>query len=181
MENESRLISIITGNAWLMELLRISREQDLPDWYLGAGVIRNTVWDALHNRPSTVHTDVDLVYHDPDDLTPSPDIAMAHYLQTSYPYCEWNVFNQARAHLKYPGKVPAASTAEGIATWIETATAIGLRLEHDNTITICAPYGLNDLFRGIIRKTPLADEQIFAQRRTEKGWTKEWPHLRYSS
>lgn len=51
-------------------LLERAPSLDLPDWYLGAGCIAQTVWNARHGFDLTFGIkDDDLVYCDPDDLT----------------------------------------------------------------------------------------------------------------
>ena len=62
---------ILRSNAWLMSVLHAARAVDLPDWFVGAGAIRNTVWDYLHayTVPAPL-ADVDVAFFDPQDLTP---------------------------------------------------------------------------------------------------------------
>ena len=62
----SQLKEIIRKEKWLMNLLVSVRELGLPDWYLAAGVIRNTVWDVLHGyKKHTPLNDIDVVYFYP--------------------------------------------------------------------------------------------------------------------
>jgi len=55
-----------------MDCLRAARELALPDWALGAGFIRNLIWDHLHRKSvPTALNDIDLIYldnADPDGL-----------------------------------------------------------------------------------------------------------------
>jgi hypothetical protein len=46
------------------------------------------------------------------------------------------------------------SSADGVATWPETATAVAVRLLEDDTIRVVAPCGLEDLFAVICRRNP---------------------------
>jgi uncharacterized protein len=75
---------------------------------------------------------------------------------------------------------PLQSTADGVATFPETATCVGVRLLGDDTIHVVAPYGLDDLFDGVIRHNPTRVSAAFYERRVgEKRWTTRWPKLRY--
>lgn len=58
---EQELQKIIRSNNWFMGLLRAVRHCNPPDWFVGAGVIRNIVWDYLHGyvNPTPVR-DVDV-------------------------------------------------------------------------------------------------------------------------
>ncbi|HWR06766.1 hypothetical protein [Sporomusa sp.] len=46
---EQKLHDILYSNDWFMLVLRASRQCNPPGWFVGAGVIRNIVWDYLHN------------------------------------------------------------------------------------------------------------------------------------
>ena len=49
----------------------------LPSWYIGAGAVAQTVWNHLHGLPSSHGVkDYDVVYFDPDDLTPDGEHAV---------------------------------------------------------------------------------------------------------
>ena len=49
-----KLISIVRTQDWLMGVLKEVRSLELPDWYIAAGAIRNTVWNNLHNYPKDI-------------------------------------------------------------------------------------------------------------------------------
>ncbi len=52
------------------------------------------------------------------------------------------------------GVPPLASTADGVATWPETATAVAVHLTEDGRLAIVAPCGLSDLLDGVCRRNP---------------------------
>lgn len=54
-----------------MDMLRAARACDLPDWLVGAGILRNLVWDEMHTGfdPANLR-DVDVAFYDPGDLSP---------------------------------------------------------------------------------------------------------------
>src|SRR5262245_5572604 len=65
---------IIRADERLWSILEAARDCDLPDWFVGAGVIRNVAWDHLHGyREPTPCADVDIAFFDPHDLSPARD------------------------------------------------------------------------------------------------------------
>lgn len=60
---------IVRDTPWLLRALRAVRELALPDWCIGAGALRNAVWDSLHGhtQPSELR-DIDVAYFDPLDV-----------------------------------------------------------------------------------------------------------------
>src|SRR5919201_6845633 len=82
-EQNDTVQRILRSNEWLMSVLHAARAVDLPDWFVGAGAIRNTVWDYLHGYTMpTPLADVDVVFFDPQDLTPARDAAAETHLCT---------------------------------------------------------------------------------------------------
>src|SRR5690606_14180994 len=54
---------IVLGTPWLVSVLRVVRELGPPEAFVGAGVIRNGVWDALDSAHRAAPLDdVDVVY-----------------------------------------------------------------------------------------------------------------------
>jgi hypothetical protein len=182
---EQRLCQILKANEWFMSLLKAARACDFPDWFVGAGVIRNIAWDYLHGytQPTSV-ADVDVAFFDPTDLTPERDQVAQRQLQAQLPEVPWEAVNQAAVHLWYPEHFgysvpPLLSSAEAIGTWPETVTCIGARLLPDDRLLIVAPCGLADLFNLILRRNPrrVSYEQ-FQKRAREKRTLEKWPRVR---
>ena len=48
-ELEERLCHIARSSTWFMAALKAVRDLELPSWCIGAGAVRNLVWDALHD------------------------------------------------------------------------------------------------------------------------------------
>jgi len=96
---------------------------------------------------------------------------------------QWEVTNQATVHLwfeDYFGHpvAPLCSLEEAIASWPEYATAVGLRLEQDDAITVIAPHGLEDLFGLVVRRNPArASVETYRQRLAQKRYAERWPRL----
>jgi len=52
---EEKLLQILHSHAWFMHILETVAACNLPDWGIGAGVLRNIVWDYLrggHHQPA---------------------------------------------------------------------------------------------------------------------------------
>lgn len=180
-ELQKRLITIIESEKWLIGILKEARGLNLPDWYIGAGAIRNTVWNHLHGKSGIPPMgDIDLIYYDYLDIEGKKEKKAEKILSKKLPEFKWEVVNQAIAHRFNKGRTKATSSCNALSYWIETPTCIGVRLEKDNSFTLCAPHGLEDLFNLVVRPTSL-DEQnlkIFIKRMKEKNWIKKWPNLK---
>jgi uncharacterized protein len=184
-ELEARLIGLIRSSPMLMRALRTARTVAPPDWVIGAGAIRDRVWDHLHGfvRPTPVR-DLDLAFFDPVFLDSERERNVQTALCEQAPDIAWDVTNQAAVHLWYPQVFgievdPLTSTADAVATWPETATAIGVRLLRDNTIRVVAPCGLEDLFGLVCRRNPrrVTSEQ-FRRRLENKRIATRWARVR---
>lgn len=178
------LLQIIKMQDWLMEAFRNVRDLELPDWYIAAGAIRNTVWNHLHSYDTKHHQrDIDVAYFDANDMNGELEKISEEKLKIKLPHLKWEVINQARAHLfdyEWRGnRPPVNSTCESIAYWSETPTCAGIRLEADNQFTICAPHGLDDLMNLVVKPIPLPFQNLLLYRKRiqEKQWHQTWPKL----
>jgi uncharacterized protein len=181
----ARLEAIVRSTGWLMAVLRAARAVDPPDWLVGAGALRTAVWDRLHGHESPpALKDVDLVYFDAEDLSPELEERIATGLRDLLPGVPWDVKNQAAVHLWYPRAFgfevePLRSSADGVATWPETATAVAVRLTADDRLDICAPCGLNDLLGLVHRRNPRRVSVAEYERRLQsKRIAERWPRAR---
>lgn len=178
----ARLRSLVAGSADLMAGLRAARALGLPAWCIGAGVLRNLVFDHLHGHTgATPPADVDLAYFDPHDLRPARDAALQSQLRARCPGLPWEVTNQAGVHLWFQAHfghavAPLTSLHEAVATWPETATAVGVWLDAHDHLHVIAPFGLDDLFAGRIRRNPApVSVETYRQRCKSKRYAERWP------
>jgi hypothetical protein len=178
------LREIIYHSEHLWGILSRNREINLPNWYLGAGCITQTVWNWLSGRDALMAhiKDVDIVYFDPSDLSEQTERDREMAIRKAFHDIplEFDVKNQARVHLWYEKKFgypiqPYRSVEAAINTWPTTATAIAARID-DRGYKICAPFGLNDLLGMIVRpnKTQITKEIYEAK---VSRWIKHWPDL----
>jgi len=145
--------------------------------WIGAGFVRNAVWDALSCQVPAVATlnDLDVVFLDPA-LPSARDLAFEAALRAARPW-PWSVTNQARMAARH-GHAPYASLAAALAHWPETATAVAARLVRGR-VELLAPHGLADLLAFRLRPTPAhaADPAAVRQRLAARGWATRWPKL----
>lgn len=177
---EAKLISIVRNQSWLMDVLRAARDLELPDWFIAAGAIRNTVWNTLHNYSGNIKlNDIDLIYFDSKNLETKKEKESESELSKLFPELIFEVINQARAHTFTEGRPIATSSLDSVSYWTETPTCVGIRLEKDDSLTICAPYGLKDLFELRVRPVPVPkrDLRLYEERKKNKQWAKTWPKL----
>jgi hypothetical protein len=160
--DKNALRALLRSNDWMMRLLTTVRDEHLPDAWTGAGVIRDLVWGQRYGsgfRPQDVH-DVDVAYFDPHDLSEANDDRTTTRLRDRRPDVPWQARNQAAVHTWYTDKFggdpvqPITFITYAVATWPETATAVAVRLDPNDTIDICAPLGLVDLLGGVWRRNP---------------------------
>lgn len=138
---EQRLCDLVESSEQLMAALRAVRCLGLPSWCIGAGAIRSLVWDNLHGFqvPSNVD-DVDVAYFDAEAPL-ALDAELQKRLQFLLPSLTWEVTNQARVHewlAEAIGQVvsPLTSLDDGLATWPEFATCVGIYLDGDESLSV---------------------------------------------
>lgn len=185
-ELAERLRELARSEPALMRALKAARELGLREWCIAAGAVRNPVWDRLFGC-AAAPGDVDLVYFDADHADPQRDRALQGRLQARMPELDWEVVNQAGVHLWYEAAygcalAPYHSLEHALASWPETATAVGLRLEAEDQLTVLAPLGLQDLFDGVLRQNPARSSAVqFQQRVAGKRFLQRWPGLRLAA
>ena len=175
---EQDILNLISKNKWMMKILHIAEKLDLPDWIVGAGFVRNKVWDYLHgyNKPEVDTADIDLVYYNPNGNDQKTDEKLSEKLKEETGI-EWEVVNEAYAH-KWNNLPPYKSTEDALSQWPETVTAIGIRLKNGK-LKLVAPYGISDLVNLIIRPSPkFTDADKVKERVKQKKWLEKWPKLK---
>jgi uncharacterized protein len=145
-----------------MAVLEGVRACKLPDWLIFSGAVYQSVWNAQTRRPAGHGIkDYDVGYFDPDTGWDAEDAVIKRVAAMfEAPLRDMvEVRNQARVALwfedhfgePYP---PIASTSEALTRFVAPCFAVGVRLEADDSMTIVAPFGLDDLFSMTIRPNP---------------------------
>ena len=176
------LWNILQQNQDLIRILSFLRD-NVPDAYLCAGAIRNTVWSALHGFSAPAYTDMDVIFYDAADTENIRVAQLQILLAQHFPACHWDVVNQALVHTWYrtsEGKCiqPYRSVSDAVSVWPETATAVAVQLISDDQIHIVAPLGLQDLFELKLRwNSKMVAHHVFLQRLQQKQWLNTWNRL----
>jgi uncharacterized protein len=172
---------LIEASAFHAAVLRAVRTIDLPDWWIGAGFVRNAVWDHLHGYAApTPLNDIDVIWFDPSEAEAALDDRLTALLGALWPGLPWSVKNQARMH-KGNGDPPYASAVDAMRYWPETATAVAVSLDRNDGLTLAAPFGVTDLASLTLRPTPHCRAhrlERYRERLERKGWLATWPKLR---
>jgi len=180
--NEEDILNLIKEDKWMMSVLKIAEKLNLLDWVIGAGFVRNKVWDHLHGFSNLkVDTpDVDLVYYNSKGNDKKTDEKLSQKLKEQTGI-NFEVINEFYAHT-FNNISPYKSTADALSQWPETVTALGIKLEKGK-LKLIAPYGVGDLVNLIIRPSPnfQGDQKIVKERAKKKQWLKKWPKLKFSS
>jgi uncharacterized protein len=165
----------VRADGRFMSWLEAARECCPLDWAIGAGALRNLVWDRLTGRCNPP-ADVDVVFFGGAD-----EGRVLACLLERLPDVPWQVKDQALVHIWYERVFgypvePLASVADAVATWPESCTSVAVRLCSDNRLDVIAPCGLDDLFAMVLRRNPRrVTLDIFHQRLAEKRITERWP------
>lgn len=180
-----RLTDIVRADAGLMHVLTTVRALGLPDWRLVSGAVYQAVWNVKTGRPAGYGIkDYDLAYFDWSDLSYDAEDVVIKRVAAAFdePFrSQVEARNQARVHLWFQDRFgepyeALGSTDEALGRFVAPTFAVGVRLEADDTISIAAPFGLEDVFAMTIRPNP--------NRPLAKGWAKtvdnaraRWPEL----
>ena len=180
MRDIADIADFIAQNPRMMRCLAVLAAHGPASAWIGAGFVRNAMWDHLSGKDteSTPLADLDVVFHDPAITTAEQDAAFEAALCAAAPDLPWSVRNQARMHERN-GHRPYRDIADALAHWPETATAIAARLGPKG-VEILAPFGVDDVLEMILRPTPAfrTKREIPLARLEAKGWRTRWPRLR---
>ena len=181
---KARLEGVVRATPSLMHVLAKARDLALPDWLIFSGAIYQPVLNHLTGRdPDYGIKDYDLGYFDPSDTSYEAEDVVIRRAADAFapPFREMvEVRNQARVHLWFEDKfqeayAPLTSSAEALSRFTTTAFSVGARLEPDDTLTILAPFGLEDLFA--LRLRPNPNRQTTGFSRTAENAIRRWPEL----
>lgn len=182
-EQFRELQAIVIESPLLSALLRNWDEIALPDCWLVAGAVTQTVWNHAFGIPP-VHgiNDVDIVYFDANDLSEGTEAEHSARIRKVFSDLPvWiDVKNEARVHLWYEAKLgypikPYTSTTDAIATFPTTATAVGL-CPRNGSLELCAPFGLSDLLDGVVRPNKRQIRREIYEKKVSR-WLEVWPNL----
>jgi hypothetical protein len=178
------LRSVLEKNSLLPQVLERTSSLELPQSYLTAGCLFQTVWNVVTGRPPTDGIrDYDVFYFDDSDLSWTAEDAVIRSAGEAFAGIEavTEVRNEARVHLWYEQKFgvaapPFASTEGAIDSFAATTCCLGVRLEPDGSWRVYAPHGLSDIFNLVVRPNPvLAPREVYESKAAR--WKRQWPEL----
>ena len=185
-EQLTKLIQIVKANQSLMQLFDALDQIGLKNYYIGAGAVTQSVWNALSGYPIDYGiSDIDLVYFDDRHLEESHEQELKRRIVAILPdFPLWiDLKNQARVHIWYKDKFgyeiqPYESLEHAINTWPTTATSLGLRRENGEDWVVYAPFGIEDIFSMKIKANSRQITEEIYMKKVNK-WTKKWSGLVY--
>ena len=171
-----REVSLNPANA---AILARWQQLELPNAWLVAGCLFQTIWNLQSGRPpESGIKDYDLFYFDADDLSESGEQQAQAKVSTAFADLgvTIEVANQARVHHWYPGHFgrpypELASSEDGIKRFLVLETCVGVRPG------VChAPYGLAGVYEGTLSPNPLTPyPELFAEK--VASYRARWPNL----
>ncbi|AYM98661.1 nucleotidyltransferase family protein [Acidovorax sp. 1608163] len=147
-------------NAAILERLPLL---GLPDAWLVAGCLFQTAWNLDSGFAPTAHIkDYDLFFFDASDMSEAAEQQVQARVTALFADLPITVEakNQARVHLwyeqwfGYPYEA-LQSASQGIERFLVPCTCVGLQPAARAAVpNLYAPYGLQELYRGILRPNP---------------------------
>lgn len=151
----------------------------LPDGWLVAGCLFQTIWNCISNQPpESGIKDYDIFYYDPSDL--SAEAEQARQQCAEEVFADLNitleVCNQARVHLWYEShfghRYPKLSSAQdGIDRFLIPSTCVGM-----NPLEVYAPNGFDILYQGVLRMNPHTPHRPLYEQKA-LSYQQRWPWL----
>lgn len=180
-----KLYKIITKNKYLHTTLNIIKEVGSEDIFIGAGAIAQTVWNHLFgNNLEYGIEDFDIVYFNDNDLSIDAENKMINRISNKFKIIPFplDIKNQARVHLWYKEIFgydisPINSIEDAINRWPTTSTSIAIKLNKKNSLYVYAPFGMKDLFSGIVRANKRQITKEIYEKKVQK-WIRKWPKLK---
>jgi len=178
-----QFLALALRNPVIETIARELLELALPDAWIVAGCLSQSVWNGLTNRPVGYGiNDYDVFYFDADTSWEAED-AVIRRVQARLRDLDATieVRNQARVHLWYPAKhgkpyAPVKRATDGIDRFLTVNTQVGIR-RTDNGDDVYAPNGFDDIAAMIVR--PNASPNFSAANYAAKAarWKALWPEL----
>jgi hypothetical protein len=163
-EEEARFRTLVVTNPVIAALIDRLPQLDLPDCWIVASAITQSVWNAIENRaPGYGIRDYDIFYFDDDPSWEAEDRAIKRATEAFRDVrADIEVRNQARVHLWFDerngtnGYPRLTSARHGVDVFLETPTMFGIHPAGGGAFDVYAPRGYDDLFGFVFRPNPAA-------------------------
>jgi hypothetical protein len=167
------------NDALLDQLTRL----ELPDAWIVAGCLTQTIWNIRTGRPIDCGiNDYDVFYFDSDLSWEAEDRMIGRLRATSARLgVRIELRNQARVHLWYEQKhgspYPALQNSkQGIDRFLTRCTQVGIQ-RTDGGDCVYAPFGFDELEKMIVRPNITLNFSAAAYRAKTARWALLWPEL----
>lgn len=184
--DHDRFIADVLANRYNRTILEAWDELELPDGWLVAGCLFQSVWNLRSGRaPEEAIKDCDIFYFDEGDLSEEAEAAVQARVDRALGFIgvPVEVKNQARVHLWYEEHfgypyARLAGSKDGIDRFLIPATCVGIRptpAGHE----VYAPNGLEILYAGELAPNPLVPHlELFERKAASYKQRWEWLEVR---
>lgn len=156
----------------------------INDAWLVAGSLFQSYWNLQAGKAVAAGIkDYDIFYFDPSDLSYEAEDAVVRRAALVFADLDAliDIKNQARVHLWYRDRFgadwsPVASARESIGRFMVRCSCVGLQPRADGTLDLAAPYGLDELARGVLMPNATCPSLEGFQRKAE-SYRARWPWL----
>ena len=178
--------AIVLRNSRVRGVLERLAPLDLPPWYLTAGALFQTVWNASAGAAdlNAGIQDFDLFFFDAGDLSYEAEDAV---IKRCLHACEGlgadlEPRNEARVHLWYEAKfgkaiAPYRDLEHAISSFAATCCCVAVSLNADGALSVHATHGFTDLFALVLRPNPLTVAPRSVYDTKAERWMRVWPQL----
>jgi hypothetical protein len=177
-------LDLVQRNPMNVSILDRGPMLGVPDWWLTAGAVFQTVWNILDGRdPGAGIADYDVFYYDASDLSYEAEDAVIRHAESLFADLgvTVEVRNEARVHLWYESRfgvpgVQFSSSRDAIDHFASTTCCFGVSRSMHGEVVDYAPHGYADLFAKRVRPNPrLAPREVYETK--ARRWRQEWPSL----
>lgn len=185
-EQNETFIKIIKQNSDLVTILDYIYDLKLPNFYIAAGSVFQTIWNYYDNKPLNFGIkDIDIIYYDPINLSKESEQELEKTIEDYFKKAglnyELDIHNEARMHLwkkdnENKNIDQYKNSEDAIDQWIATVHAIGITKEN-NEIKVYAPYGLSDIFSKTIRPIKHKNNSKELYNKKVASWQKRFENL----
>lgn len=179
---QEELLKILLQSEDIKLILDNAEKLNLPNWYLAAGAVYQTIWNYIANTNTEIK-DFDVIYFDGSDLSEEKEKSLESQLQTEInnSKIEIDLKNEASVQLWYKKQTgiemnePYKNIEDAISNFPTTCSCIGIT-KRNGEYKLFAPYGLSDIFGMIVRANKKQITKEIYDTKCEK-WKKKWPQL----
>lgn len=184
--DEHRFVTQVLANPVNRAILTAWPQLRLPDGWLVAGCLFQTVWNLRSGQPPQQDIkDYDIFYFDGSDLSAKAEAAVQTRVDRVLGHLGMSIEakNQARVHLWYEAHFghpyPRLRQAQdGIDRFLVPATCVAIRPANAGEgFEVYAPHGLHGLYAGVLTPNPLTDHRDLFRAKAA-SYQARWPWLR---